>query len=348
MKHLTLSSDTWEYCLTTAAAVLENGGVVLFPTETVYGLGVNALNTAAVTALLSIKSRPTGKAISVLIGSSDVATKYVEINEDNAKAITSLLPGPYTLVFKHNGIVDKRLVSETGSLGIRISTHPFASQLANRFALPITATSANAAGAARPYTIDGALASFSKKSLQQIDLIIDDGELPQVEPSTVIDLTGTSQRYIRLGDSAPGEEILLVSTAEEMASVAKRLMIGLVHGLPYHPVFILLEGDLGAGKTQFAKGVAQALGISNTVTSPSYTLVKEYGALPNRFIHMDLWRAREISAEEVGLPDYAVPGTVIAIEWPTPFEKWLSTEKRYGIRIRIEGEQERSVTVSAL
>ena len=81
MQHLILTPDTWEYCLTTAAAVLKGGGVVIYPTETVYGLGVNALNAEAVTTLLAIKSRPNGKAISVLVDSSDAAASCVEIDE---------------------------------------------------------------------------------------------------------------------------------------------------------------------------------------------------------------------------------------------------------------------------
>lgn len=70
--------------------------------------------------------------------------------------------------------------------------------------------------------------------------------------------------------------------------------------------------------------------------------------MPKRLVHMDLWRAPSVTAEEVGLPEYAHPGTLIAVEWPQPLEQWLSAEPRFGLRIGIEGEDSRTVTVNAL
>ena len=320
----------------------------MYPTETVYGLGVNAINHNAVSTLLAVKNRPAGKPVSVLVADSKAAERIVDIDAAGMSTVKSLLPGPYTLIFKEADCIDPRLVSEMGTAGIRISSHPFANLLANEVDFPITATSANASGAARPYSVEEALATFPNHLREQIDLIIDAGELPKAEPSTVIDLSGPSQQYVRVGSGIPSPETVVVTVPEEMVALASRLTQGLLHGLAYHPIFFLLEGDLGVGKTQFTKGIAAALGLPSTVSSPSYTLVKEYGEVPKRLVHMDLWRTPSVTAEEVGLPEYAHPGTLIAVEWPQPLEQWLSAEPRFGLRIGIEGEDSRTVTVNAL
>jgi tRNA threonylcarbamoyladenosine biosynthesis protein TsaE len=81
---------------------------------------------------------------------------------------------------------------------------------------------------------------------------------------------------------------------------------------------ITLEGEMGAGKTQFAKGVAGALGVTGIVVSPTYVLTREYQGDYGKLIHIDCWRTPEITMEQLDLETYLQPGTVVIIEWPQP------------------------------
>lgn len=96
------------------------------------------------------------------------------------------------------------------------------------------------------------------------------------------------------------------------------------------PLVITLEGDMGAGKTQFAKGAAGALGISEVVSSPSYVLTREYQGERGRLIHIDCWRTPDITPEELDLASYLQPGTVVVIEWPAPLLAFL---EQTGVRL---------------
>jgi tRNA threonylcarbamoyladenosine biosynthesis protein TsaE len=131
-------------------------------------------------------------------------------------------------------------------------------------------------------------------------------------------------------------------------------MQSFLHALPEKPVVFALEGEMGAGKTRFAKGVAEALGVQGVVSSPTYTLVKEYEGDKGKLVHMDCWRASEAKPDELGLPEYLQPGIVLVIEWASPllsYLRQLQAEDRivgYHVFIDATGEHERSLRVGAL
>ncbi len=80
---------------------------------------------------------------------------------------------------------------------------------------------------------------------------------------------------------------------------------------------------MGAGKTVFVKGVAEGLGVTAVVSSPSYTIIKEYTGSHGRLVHLDCWRTPTLSPEDIHLEEYLVAGTVLAVEWPEPLISFL-------------------------
>ena len=144
----------------------------------------------------------------------------------------------------------------------------------------------------------------------------------------MIDTTQPVQSIIRSGAHvAKVAKPVLSCSEEETYAVATKLLHSFLHALPEKPIIFALEGEMGAGKTHFAKGIGAALKVKQVVTSPTYVLVKEYvGSVREdavTFIHMDCWRAGEITAEEVGLPEYLRKNTVIVIEWAAPLMSFL-------------------------
>jgi L-threonylcarbamoyladenylate synthase len=324
MEHLYVKADNLEEIIQKATTVLKAGGLVVYPTETLYGAGVDACNAPAVTKLLQLKKRPAGKAISVLVADSQKAAEIVEVNPEAEQIFQTLLPGPITVVCKDKGVVDNRLASEWKTLGIRISSHPVAAALANACVQAITATSANSAAAPRPYSVQRMLDYLTPAQKELIDLVIDVGELPKREPSTVIDTTSPVQTVVRAGSAVEQLAPPFISGSESATKeYADALLASFKHVIGEKTLVFALEGEMGMGKTRFAQGLGVALGVNRPVTSPSFTLIKEYRGETTRFIHIDLWRTSEVTPAEIGMDEYLTPDTVLAIEWPQPLLPYL-------------------------
>lgn len=296
-----------------AVAVLKNGGLVIYPTETTYGVGVDATNQLAVNKLAQYKKRPLGKPYSIAVCDLEMAQKYVEVNPTALNLYKTLLPGPLTVISKSLHKVARGVESETGTLGIRIPDHPLVLELVKKLGLPITATSANASYQKRPYKITDILENLSDKQKRLIDLIIDAGELPHNEPSTVIDTTLDDPVVLRQGEIKLTNKNEVLSRSEENTqNLGKELVQKYESYLGKRPIIFALSGPMGAGKTQFTKGVAKALGITETVVSPTFNLVLEYKGL----VHFDAWRIENAKDfEALGINKYLTDKSVIAIEW---------------------------------
>jgi L-threonylcarbamoyladenylate synthase len=357
MEHIHLTSENQAAALERAIAVLRNGGIVVYPTETMYGVGVDAKNPDAVKKLLQFKNRPAGKPISVMVPTLSVAEGIVELNDTAYGLYKTFLPGPVTVISHSKRIVDPALESEFGTLGIRISSHPLALELATSYGSPITATSANSSGKARPYSIERMLSGLSDRQTSLIDLILDAGELPHNEPSTVIDTTQEIQEVVRAG--AHFERLMppfVSKNEEETKDFAFGLLPSFLHALKEKPVVFALQGEMGAGKTRFAQGVAKALQVKEQVTSPTYTIMKEYVGVADEesvtLIHMDCWRLNEVSPEEFGIEEYLKPGTVLVIEWASPLLSYFQENSQkyvgYHLLFDIKDENTRVLTVGAL
>ena len=245
-----------------AVNVLKEGGLVIFPTETVYGIATDATNPKAIKKLNTYKKRPFGKPYSVAVSDTKMAEEYVNLNATARNIYKEFLPGPVTVVSYGKHKLAKGVESETGTLGIRISSHPLVGQIVKTIGVPITATSANASYMKRPYKISDVLDNISEKQKKLIDLIIDGGVLPHNEPSTVIDTTMDDPVVLRQGEIKFKDKNEILSRSEENTqNIAKELFQKYENYLGKRPIIFALIGEMGTGKTQFTKGLGKVLGI---------------------------------------------------------------------------------------
>ncbi len=305
-------------------AVLKQGGLVIFPSDTVYGLLADATNEEAVKKLIEFKSRPSGKPISVFCN-FQMLDKLVKINQETRNKLQALLPGPFTVVLRSKHIVSKLLESEKRTLGIRIPDYKLINELVSKFNKPITATSANIAGRSPHYSIESLMRQLSQKKKDLIDLVVDAGKLPRNKPSTVVDLTEPQIKIIRKGDVVFKDSRTFVSNSEaETKKIAKYLLNNQEtrYKKQTKPLIFIIEGELGVGKTIFVKGIGEYLGVRDII-SPSFVIYYEYEIkitkkqdTRNKLIHVDLYNLQEEGEfEHLGLERYLKPGNILCFEW---------------------------------
>ena len=300
--------------------VLSKGGLVVYPTETSYAIGADATNTAAVTKLLEYKKRPEGRAISVAVNSQTVAEELVEINPQAKSFYKNFMPGPVTIISRSKNKVDSRLEAENGTLGIRIPNHKLMLNILAEFKRPVTATLASLQGGKTPYSIDDILNNIPDKNKELIDLVIDAGQLPRNPPSTVIDTTANELTVLRTGRINPIKTDLLKTlesnSEQETIAAGKNIVKDFYN--QNSTLLILLNGELGAGKTHFTKGIAEQLGINQVIKSPTYNYVNEYKFGINKLYHMDAWKIQsQDDLNALGFYEWFKPGSVIVVEWPS-------------------------------
>ncbi len=174
--------------------VLERGGAIVFPTETLYGLGVDIRNDTAIDKLIELKGRPKNMPIAVAVANLSQAMEIAEITEIVKKFIIENMPKPITILLpvKHN--INKKLTCGSSLIGLRFPDEPVAKAILEHFG-PITATSANIHGGASPVEITYAIEQLG----DQIELYIDTGPTKFCGPSTVIDISGDTIKIIRDG-----------------------------------------------------------------------------------------------------------------------------------------------------
>jgi L-threonylcarbamoyladenylate synthase len=162
-----------------AAQVLMHDGIVIYPTDTVYGLGGDAFSDEAILKVYEAKGRPLSQPVSIAVSGCDMMHGVARIDEYAAAFIDHFLPGPVTVVLPARNSVPGILTGGTGLIGIRFPRHPVALRLISLIDTPITATSANRSGAKDPVIPDECNVAH--------DYLIDGGKLPGT-PSTVVDL----------------------------------------------------------------------------------------------------------------------------------------------------------------
>ena len=182
--------------LSSAVRALKRGEVIVFPTETFYGLGADAFGPGAVERVVSLKGRNADNPIAVIIGDQRMLTEIVtEIPLAAQKLMNHFWPGPLTLVLPARKGLPRPLLSREGKIGVRISSHPVAKQLPQALGRPVTATSANPSGAEPARTIQEARRYFSDK----IEIFLDGGRLGGRQGSTVVEVLGDELKMIREG-----------------------------------------------------------------------------------------------------------------------------------------------------
>src|SRR3990167_2741895 len=210
----------YEAVIAEACRTLRAGGTVIYPTDTVYGLGANACDSMAVEKVFQIKQRPRSKPLPVLVRNLEWAKQLAYINKKQEKILQAIWPvypvrgnrsngGPVTVILPKREHVSPLVVANGVTIGLRVADFPLVDRLLGKFGYPLTATSTNLVGQAQARDSNKILATFAELS-KKPNLFIYAGILPVTEPSTVLDLTGEEPKILRVGPANPGKLLKLL------------------------------------------------------------------------------------------------------------------------------------------
>ena len=301
-----------------AAEIIRKGGLVAFPTETVYGLGADALNPDAVLALFEAKNRPLDNPPIVHVADQKEVYGLVLEGPPKAKVLMDKFwPGPLTLIFKRSTIVPKVTVAGLDTIAIRMPKHKVALELIRQSRCPIAAPSANLAGKPSPTTAQHVFEDLNRR----IDAIIDGGATNIGVESTVVDLSVEPPILLRPGGT-PFEALRKVLCdlklhpfvdAKQELSLQQIRSPGMKHK-HYAPKseVILVEGKVPAlmakikSLSEFYKGEGKKVGIlatDETRTAYHADVIKSLGSRSNlATVAQNLFRLlREVDAENVDI-----------------------------------------------
>lgn len=335
MRLMQILSITDPLAVHKACQALASGSLVVYPTETCYGIAVDATNSDAVTKLLAYKG-DRHRQVAIAVVNKEMAGQYVEINKIADNLYAHFLPGPITVISESLHAVDERLESATGRLGVRIPKYDFALSLLKAFGKPITATSANTSGKKEPYSLSDWQKYTTEDKQEKVSLFLDAGKLADRPTSTVVDTTLNDPQILRQGELVIPElsTSYISNSVEETLAVAKQIIIKHLSLTLRFPLILALQGELGVGKTQFVKGFANLLSIDQNVSSPTYTLMKEYPYSHTKYsgtlYHIDTWRLADQNELEstLHLKTILKPGNIVAIEWAGKAESVLKTYEK--------------------
>lgn len=195
-KHISLSSD-YELAMDEAKKCLLSNKILVYPTDTLYGIGCNALSKKAVAKVYAMKKREEGKPLSVIMADFAMIKNYCELSPKQARILISLLPGPYTFILP---LKKSMPASKTMEIGIRVPEHIFMRHLSKEVGIPVVTTSANLSGKKHAATVK----QLEGKISASADLIIDGGICIYKKPSTVIDLV--HMKIVRKGAIRKGDK----------------------------------------------------------------------------------------------------------------------------------------------
>lgn len=176
-----------------AAKILANGGIVAFPTETVYGLGVVYNIEGSYKMLMKIKRRPPEKPFTLMLHTPDDIYKYARIDSTAEKLIKAFMPGPFTIILKARDTLPHYVVSSDGFVGIRVSTSKMVTKLIEEVGEPLLVPSANRSGEPTLILFDEVVEEFG----DELDGIIE-GECETAIPSTIVKVDN-GVKIVRLG-----------------------------------------------------------------------------------------------------------------------------------------------------
>jgi len=191
-----ISEENFDAVLNETAEIIKNGGTVAFPTETVYGLGADGLNSNAVRKIFEAKERPPGNPLSLLVHSrADLEKVASNIPEKALKLMDAFWPGPLTIILEKKDIVPEITSGNLKSIGLRMPDHRIPLELVKRAGTPLAAPSANLSGKPSPSLAAHVISDLTGR----IDAIIDGGESVIGLESTVIDMTAEPPVVLRPG-----------------------------------------------------------------------------------------------------------------------------------------------------
>lgn len=169
-----------------ALEVLKNGGIILYPTDTIWGIGCDATNEKAVERIYKIKKREDSKSMLVLMENPALLDRYVDDVPEIAWDLVEVASTPLTVIYQNAKNLAKNLIAENGSIGIRFTKEAFTSQLLQRFRRPLVSTSANISGEKSPAFFD----EISEEIKNQVDFIVEfrQNDTTPAQPSNIIKL----------------------------------------------------------------------------------------------------------------------------------------------------------------
>lgn len=182
--------------------------IILYPTDTIYGLGVDATDAEAVTRLRLLKGRDDKKPISIAVSGIEMMDEYADVTPLARRLAERFLPGKLTIVLNAKANLPAELTAGSGTVGVRIPKHMLVMKLIEELGKPITATSANVSDMEPEKTPELILKQFGEKA-PWITKVYDLGELPESAPSTVVDARGENPIIVREG-AITGEDIKAV------------------------------------------------------------------------------------------------------------------------------------------
>jgi L-threonylcarbamoyladenylate synthase len=226
-----------------AVATLRRGGLVAFPTETVYGLGADASNDAAVAKIYSVKGRPAGHPLIVHVGDSAQLPRWArDIPESARRLAQRFWPGPLTLVLKRSAEVHGCVTGGQDTIGLRVPRHPLALELLRAFGGGIAAPSANKFGRISPTT-----AEHVRRDLgDEVDLILDGGPCEVGIESTIVDLSSGRPVLLRPGRIAAADIAAAIGVVPQPRDADSPRAPGTleVHYAPRRPMRLVSRDEL--------------------------------------------------------------------------------------------------------
>ncbi|RLI20042.1 threonylcarbamoyl-AMP synthase [Candidatus Bathyarchaeota archaeon] len=177
-----------------AAEIIKKGGLVIYPTDTVYGVGCNPFNVDSVKRVFEVKGR-TGKPMPVLAYSIENAKRIAEFNDKALKIAEAFWPGPITLILPKKPNLPDIVTCNHRTVGVRVPNHEVALELMRLSVGLLIGTSANKTGGEPPKTVEEAVRQIGEK----VDIVLDGGRVPLGMPSTVVDLTVETPTVVREG-----------------------------------------------------------------------------------------------------------------------------------------------------
>lgn len=184
-----------ETCLARAVEQLRAGGVIAFPTETLYGLGADLRRAEAIARIYRLKGRSSAKAVSVVVSDRAMLEPWVTVSETAEALIAAHWPGPLTLILPARPAAPEALLGGGAGLGVRAPGLLLARELCRLLGGPVTATSANLSGGPEPRSAE----QVAEALAAGLDLLLDAGTLSAGRASTVLDLSGPQPRLVREG-----------------------------------------------------------------------------------------------------------------------------------------------------
>jgi L-threonylcarbamoyladenylate synthase len=175
---------------------IRKGYTVIYPTDTVYGLGCNALDPKAVSKIFKIKRRPRNQALPIAVTNKRLAERFAFIDDQAKRLISVFWPGALTIIVKKRKIIPDETTAFHNTVGLRAPNHIVPQMIIKKLDLPLITTSANIHGKANPTSVKDVLSQIGR----EVDIILDGGKTISQSTSTVIDLTTSPPKILRKGE----------------------------------------------------------------------------------------------------------------------------------------------------